>query len=83
MPIRNQATKRAIGSWDKAKTVSPAMKKKLPTGKTFLPPWVSIHLPTLGPNRPDVSRDRVNAQKKVSVEMPIDCDIGTARMAGI
>jgi hypothetical protein len=44
---------------------------------------LSIALPIRGPIKPDTKREKVNAQKKVSVEIPIDAAIGTARTAGI
>jgi hypothetical protein len=40
-------------------------------------------LPILGPRTPERSREKVKAQKNNSVVMPIEAEIGTARIAGI
>jgi hypothetical protein len=52
-------------------------------GSTFLPPSRSIAFPTCGPKSPETKRESVNAQKKVSVAMPSELEIGTAKMAGM
>lgn len=65
-----------------ASRINPVKKARLPQGKTLRPPYISIKRPILGPTKPETRSETVKAQKKVSVDTPIDCEIGTARIAG-
>jgi hypothetical protein len=58
------------------------MKATLPKGRTRLPPSRSMALPTLGPKKAATKSATVKAQKNVSVAIPSDSEIGTAKMAG-
>ena len=65
-----------------AKVLRPRIKAILPKGRTRLPPRRSIALPTRGPKKAATKSAAVKAQKKVSVAIPRDSDIGTAKIAG-
>ncbi len=82
MPISTQAAKSIWIDVLAAKRLRPRMNAMLPKGRTRLPPSRSIALPTLGPRNAATSSATVKAQKNVSVAIPSDSEIGTARMAG-
>ena len=83
MPMSPQAINNMIGSVVRLSATKPAMKATFPQGKTLRPPNRSMALPILGPRTPERSREKVNAQKNNSVVMPIEAEIGTARIAGM
>jgi hypothetical protein len=72
-----------IGSLENARAVRPAANARFPQGKTLRPPKRSIARPILGPRTPESNSEKVKAQKKSSVVMPIEAEIGTARIAGM
>jgi hypothetical protein len=82
-PIKPQARKSVSGSVAKARAVRPAAKARFPQGNTLRPPNRSIARPILGPKSPDSNNEKVKAQKKSSVVIPIEAEIGTARIAGM
>ena len=82
MPMRIQAINSCGVEVEVAKSARPMAKAKLPTGKTFRPPSWSMNFPTCGPKSPETNSESVKAQKNVSVEIPSDSEIGTAKMAG-
>jgi hypothetical protein len=65
-----------------ARSVRPAIKARFPSGSTFLPPSLSIAFPTRGPKKAATRRAAVKAMKKVSVAIPMDSEMGTAKIAG-